>query len=223
MPQLTSRKQTRFIPAWVVALTTFVLLLFLSVAYVMFWPRHSNTPLAGPSRQSGTAAPPRGAISSGRAAQPQPVPGPTAIPQPIVPTPPVEKIIPASTQVTIRLSKLINSAKDTPGSRFPGTIVLPLDVNGQIVVQQGAGVLVRLIEVKKTGFFHRSLKMKLALTGISVDGRIYPTQSEVLQVEPNTDGNSKEGKALVMLPNTQLTFSLSKPLLISSSGSRSTR
>jgi hypothetical protein len=116
------------------------------------------------------------------------------------------------------------------GSRFTATLIAPVVVDGRPAVAQGSAALVRLVERKKAGFFHRSQRIKLALAGISVNGRIYPTQAETLELKggkPQGDGNDldnsggdkpKGQKGLVVLPNTPLTFTLSAPLTITVPG-----
>jgi hypothetical protein len=138
----------------------------------------------------------------------------------------VEVTIPASTPITVRTAPLINGDDDPVGSRFSASLIAPVMVNGQTVLPQGAPALVRLIDKKKAGFFHRSARLKLALAGISVNGRIYPTATNVLELKPgnspggsgdsdNSGGDKPKGKkTLVVLPNTALTFTLETPLTV---------
>ena len=113
---------------------------------------------------------------------------------------------------------LIDSDANPLGSRFSGTIVSPIAVNGQTAVPQGSAVVLRLADKKKTGFFHRSLQVKLALSGVSVNGRIYPTQAGTVDLKADNSNDSaptpKGKKALVVLPNTELTFTLTAPFTI---------
>lgn len=235
MPQPTSSKQIWPIPAWIVALGALILILLFIACYILFWPRHRNVPLAGPTPQSQHTArlsPP----STFRPAAPSRQSTPTAETQsqPIVSPPPVEITIPAATTITVRTGALIDSDEDAVGSRFPGTIVSPISADGRTAVPQGSAVILRLTDKKKTGFFHRSLQIKIALAGVSINGRIYRTQAGILSMkaghnnDAGSDGNDssptpKGKKALVVLPNTELTFTLTAPFTIvapSGSGSK---
>ena len=226
MPQPTSSKQIWPIPAWILALGALILILLFIACYILFWPRHRNVPLAGPTPRSEHTArlsPP----STFRPATPskQSTPMAETPSQPIVPPPPFEITIPAATAITVRTRTLIDSDEDAVGSRFPGTIVSPIAADGRTAVPQGSAVVLRLADKKKTGFFHRSLQLEIALAGVSVNGRIYPTQAGVLSMKAgrnNSNGSNandssptpKGKKALVVLPNTELTFTLTAPFTI---------
>jgi len=219
-------KQTWTIPAWVIALTAIIVLLLLIASYIMFWPRHRDTPLAGPA----TAHHPSGPSTPAADVPQRTAPPAASEPTPPPPPPPVEVTIPASTSVTVRTTQLIDGDADPLGSRFTATLVAPVVVDGRPAVVQGSAAVVRLVERKKAGFFHRSQRIKLALAGISVNGRIYPTQAETLELKggnPPGDGNDSDNsggekpkgkKGLVVLPNTPLTFTLSAPLTITVPG-----
>lgn len=218
MRQSTPSKQIWPIPAWVLALSALIIVLLFIACYILFWPRHRNIPLAGPARQPHQTArlsPP----STFRPAVPPQQTTPAATPSlPVLPPPPVEITVPAATAITVQTSTLIDSDADSVGSRFPGTIVSPIAVNGQTVVPQGSAVVLRLTDKKKPGFFHRSWQIKLALAGVSVSGRIYPTQAGILSMkagDSNGNDNAPKGKkALVVLPNTEMTFTLTTPFTI---------
>ncbi len=219
MRQSTSSKKIWPIPAWIVALGALIIILFFIACYILFWPRHRNAPLSGPVRQPHQTArlsPP----STLQPTAPSQQAAPATPSQPVLPPPPVEITVPAATAITVRTSTLIDSGADPVGSRFAGTIVSPIAVNGQTAIPQGSAVVLRLADMKKTGFFHRSMQMKVALSGVSVNGRIYPTQAATVDMKAGgsngSDGNPapKGNKALVVLPNTQLTFTLSAPFTI---------
>lgn len=205
------------IPPWVLALLALLVFLFFVACYILFWPRHPNVSLAGPTPQAQSTkqlAPP----STLRSTPTQAADAEAADSPLVVPTPPVEVTIPAGTVITVRTGALIDGDTAAVGSRFDGRLVSPIEVNGHTAVSQGSAVLLRLAEKKKAGFFHRSMHMKLALAGVSVNGRVYPTQAEVADIKPGDsnegDGNPKGKKTLVVLPNTELTFKLRAPLTI---------
>jgi hypothetical protein len=219
--QRPNAKQTLTIPAWVVALAALIILLLLVASYIMFWPRHRDTPLAGPATGQQTTDHSTPSAEASRRTSP------AATSEPVIPPPPpVEVTIPASTAVAVRTTQLIDGDADPLGSRFSATLIAPVLVDGQPAIAQGSAAIVRLVERKKAGFFHRSQRLKLALAGISVNGRIYPTQAETIELKggnPPGGGNDSDNsevekpkgtKGLVVLPNTPLTFTLSAPLTI---------
>ena len=218
----TSSKQIWPLPAWVLALGGLILLVFLILCYILFWPRHPGAPRGGPTQppsHTSRLAPPsklRHSVTAPPAAESQ-APAAESSSQPILPAPPVQSTVPADTEIAIRTSKLIDSDAAPVGSRFPGTVTAPIAINGQTVVPQGSPVVLNFLGKKKTGFFHRSLQMRVALTGISVNGRIYPVQVGVLSIKAGENNGSPEAKGkkvLVILPNSEMTFTLSAPLTI---------
>lgn len=222
MPPSTS-KLNWSIPAWILALAGLIVLLILIACFILFWPRHPGARLAGPVRhhQSTAHLPPLTSSKSANAVSAQQQSPQTPQSQPVLPPPPVAITVPADTVIAVRTGELIDSQTNEVGNRFQGTVVSPIAIDGQTVVPQGSAVELILVDKKKTGFFHRSLQMKLALTGVSVNGRIYRTQAGVLSVKPgeqnndgNDNGNGDGKKALVVMPNTELTFTLTAPFTV---------
>lgn len=228
--QPTSPRSIWPIPAWVLALGGLVLFVFLIACYILFWPRHPGAPKGGPTaRQTAQLAPPSrlrhpAPATQAKESDANPAPAPSSS-TPIPPPPVTQWTVPADTELMVRTSALIDSNADPVGSRFPGTIVSPVAINGQTVVPQGSAVVLHLVNKKKTGFFHRSLAIQMALAGISVNGRIYPVQAGILSLKAGqNNSNSNDGKdsspapkgkkALVILPNTEMNFTLTAPLMV---------
>ena len=219
MRQSTPSKQIWPIPAWVVALAALILILLFVACYILFWPRYPNASLSGPVQHQTKRLSAPSSLSPTAPAEKMTETAATPS-QPILPPPPIEITVPAATAIAVRTSTLIDSDANPVGSRFAGTIVAPIVINGQVAVPQGSAVMLRLADKKKTGFFHRSLQIKLALSGVSVNGRIYPAQGGTVDMKAGdsngSDGNPtpKGKKALVVLPNTEMTFTLTAPFTI---------
>ena len=79
--------------------------------------------------------------------------------------------IPAGTRISIRTIDAIDSTKNHVGDRFQASLEEPLIVDGNVVAAKGADVYGRLEESKATGTFTGRSELKLALTGIVVDGK----------------------------------------------------
>ena len=82
--------------------------------------------------------------------------------------------IPAGTRVLVRTIDAIDSTKNHVGDRFQASLEEPLIVDEKVVAAKGADVYGRLEESKETGTFTGRSELKLALTGIVVDGKTVP-------------------------------------------------
>jgi hypothetical protein len=79
--------------------------------------------------------------------------------------------IPAGTTISVRTIDAIDSRENHVGDRFEASLEEPLIVDGNVVAARGADVYGRLEESKDTGTFSGRSELKLALTGIVVDGK----------------------------------------------------
>jgi hypothetical protein len=98
--------------------------------------------------------------------------------------------IPAGTQISVRTIDAIDSTKNHVGYRFQASLEEPLWVDGNIVVPRGADVYGRLDESKQTGTFTGRSELKLALTGIVVNGHTLPLVTGEYQVSGKSKGES---------------------------------
>ena len=80
--------------------------------------------------------------------------------------------IPAGTTISVRTIDAIDSMRNRVGDRFEASLEEPLIVDDNVIVPKGADVYGRLEESKKTGTFTGRSELRLALTGIVVDGKI---------------------------------------------------
>jgi hypothetical protein len=82
--------------------------------------------------------------------------------------------IPAGTRISVRTIDAIDSTKNHVGDRFQASLEEPLIVDDNVVAAKGADVYGRLEESKETGTFTGRSELKVALTGIVVDGKTVP-------------------------------------------------
>ena len=82
--------------------------------------------------------------------------------------------IPAGTRISVRTIDDIDSTKNHVGDRFQASLDEPLIVDDKVVAAKGADVYGRLEESKETGTFTGRSQLKVALTGIVVDGKTVP-------------------------------------------------
>jgi hypothetical protein len=82
--------------------------------------------------------------------------------------------VPAGTRISVRTIDAIDSTKNHVGDRFQASLKEPLIVDDDVVVAKGADIYGRLEESKESGTFTGRSELKLALTGIVVDGKTVP-------------------------------------------------
>lgn len=98
--------------------------------------------------------------------------------------------IPAGTQLVVRTIDGIDSTKNHVGDRFQASLEEPLEVDGNVVVVKGADVYGRLEESKASGTFSGRSQLKVALTGIVVDGKTVPLVTGDYEVSGKSKGAS---------------------------------
>src|SRR5215469_10063187 len=82
--------------------------------------------------------------------------------------------IPAGTRISVRTIDAIDSTKNQVGDRFEASLEEPLIVDDKVVAAKGTDVYGGLEESKETGTFTGRSELKVALTGIVVDGKTVP-------------------------------------------------
>ena len=82
--------------------------------------------------------------------------------------------IPAGTRISVRTIDAIDSSQNHVGDRFQASLEEPLTVDDNVVAAKGADVYGRLEESKESGTFTGSSELRVALTGIVIDGKTIP-------------------------------------------------
>lgn len=98
--------------------------------------------------------------------------------------------IPAGTLISVRTIDAIDSEKNRVGYRFQASVEQSLTVDGKVVVPKGADVYGRLEESKTTGTFAGRSELKVALTGLVVNGQTVPLVTGEYAVSGNSKGES---------------------------------
>jgi len=101
----------------------------------------------------------------------------TPPPPPAPPPPPQKVIVPAGTQLTIRLNDSLDSERNQVGDTFHGLLSAPVVINGETVIPSGADVVGRVADVKSAGRFAGNSVLTLELTSISMNGKTYNIQT----------------------------------------------
>ncbi|HKU21163.1 MAG TPA: BON domain-containing protein [Terriglobales bacterium] len=151
-------------------------------------PRHRAR--RAPAEASNTSPSNDMAMNSAPAA---PAPAEASIPAP--PPPPKPVVVPAGTNIAIRLIEPIDSEKNQTGQSFRATLDSPLaDENGNVVVPAGFDVTGRLDEVKSAGRFAGQSDIILSLTRLSVNGRSYSLQTNQYSRRGSSRGKATAAK-----------------------------
>jgi len=103
------------------------------------------------------------------------VQGQSAPPPP--PPPPQKILIPAGTQLTVRLNDPLDSERNQVGDSFHASLGAPISIGGETVIPAGADIVGRVADVKSAGRFAGNSVLTLELTSLSVNGKTYNIQT----------------------------------------------
>ncbi len=134
--------------------------------------------------ESGGVPAAQGVAPATRSAQTQPAPPPQ----------PLTLVIPAGTQLSIRLSEPLDSGTNKTGDTFQATLDNDLTVDGTVVAPRGSLVAGRLVDVKQSGRVQGRAAMSLALKELHVGDNVYPIQTNVLAFEAESTKNKDAAK-----------------------------
>jgi hypothetical protein len=81
--------------------------------------------------------------------------------------------VPSGTHITVRTMDSIDSDKNQTGDKFRATLEQPLSVNDVLVAPKGTLVYGRITEVKSAGPYAGRSQVRLALTGMVLNGHTY--------------------------------------------------
>ena len=144
-----------------------------------------------PARKAAAAAPAARAVPSTlvqTAAAPAPAenaaPTPPQDPAPAVQVAkpkPQPIVIPAGTVLTVRVGTSLGSKTSQTGQSFPATLARSLSARGSTAIPAGASAIGTVVEAKAKGKIKGEAVLDLALTSITVRGRNYPIETDVVQ------------------------------------------
>ncbi len=97
-------------------------------------------------------------------------------------------VVPSGTRVTIRTIDGVDSDKNHPGDKFLASLEQPLIVNDFTLAPKGASVYGRLQQVQAAGQLTGKSQLRLALTGIVINGQTYPISSGDYEVSGKSRG-----------------------------------
>jgi hypothetical protein len=93
---------------------------------------------------------------------------------------PVTLTVPAGRVLTIRLADEVGSKTSQPGQTFGGSLARAVEVDGQVVIPNGARVEGEVVDAKSMGHFAGGALLSLKLDSITVDGQRVPVRTATL-------------------------------------------
>ena len=102
--------------------------------------------------------------------------------------------VPAGTRLVVRMIDSVNSKKNQVGDTFTASLDQPLDVNGKVVAPKGTRVYGKLEQVKSAGKIKGKSQLRLALTGIEINGGTHPLTTGSYSVHGKSRGKNTAKK-----------------------------
>ena len=97
--------------------------------------------------------------------------------------------VPAGTLVRVRLNETLDTARVKSGTFFQATSMNDVYVGGVLAIPRGANLQGQVVEAKNAGELGGSPELRLQLTGINLEGQLYPVSTDVWSSKgPNKAG-----------------------------------
>ncbi len=90
---------------------------------------------------------------------------------------PKSVVVPAGTEIHVRLDQSIASNRSTSGDPFQATVAEPIVINGKTVIPKGAPAKGRIVSAHESGRLQGVAGLRLALESVEVDGKQYDLQT----------------------------------------------
>lgn len=115
--------------------------------------------------------------------------------QAVPPPPPKKFIVPAGTQLTVRLNDGLDTERNQIGDQFHASLSAPIMMDDETVIPSGTDVLGRVVDVKSSGRFAGNSALTLELTSLSINGRTYNLQTNQWSRQGKGEGKNTAVKA----------------------------
>lgn len=102
--------------------------------------------------------------------------------------------VPAGTRLVVRMISSISSKTNHVGDTFTASLEEPLQVNGKVVAPKGTRVYGKLEQVKSAGKIKGQSELRLALTGIEINGASHPIVTGDYEVHGKSRGKDTAKK-----------------------------
>jgi hypothetical protein len=86
-------------------------------------------------------------------------------------------VVPAGTQLTVRLGQTVGSKISQPGQSFSATLARAVEVGGQTAIAAGTTASGTVVDAKPLGHFAGGARLQLKLTSLNLNGADQPIQT----------------------------------------------
>jgi len=121
------------------------------------------TPAAAANARSGSVL--RAPARSGAAPAPAPA-GPGTV------------TLPSGTEISVRMIDSVDTERNKAGDTFHASLASPIVLDGRIAVPKNADLEGQVVELESAGRFAGRSSLALVLSGVTVNGRSYPLETE---------------------------------------------
>jgi hypothetical protein len=97
-----------------------------------------------------------------------------------LPPPAKPLVVPAGTELTVRLGQTVGSKISQPGQPFSATLARAVEVNGQTAIPQGTTASGTVVDAKALGHIAGGARLQLRLTSLSINGVNEPIKTASL-------------------------------------------
>ncbi len=145
-------------------------------------PVQANNPPAPPPDQNAASAPASGAPAASAPSQgAPPAPPAQAAAPPAAPAPPPTLVIPAGTELRVRLDQDLGSKISHAGDSFSATVADDVVVDGRTVIPRGAEAEGTVIDAKGLGHFKGGALLELRLERVKTRWGSYPVSTSTME------------------------------------------
>jgi hypothetical protein len=102
--------------------------------------------------------------------------------------------VPSGTRLVVRTIDAVDSDTNHPGDKFMASLEEPLYAGDRIVAEKGASVYGRLQQIQESGQLSGRAQLRLALTGIVIDGLTVPVSTGDYELSGKSRGASTAKK-----------------------------
>ena len=95
-------------------------------------------------------------------------------------------LLPAGTNLVIRMIDGVDSERDRIGQSFRASLDQPVLVDGNQVIPRGADVIVKLVDAKQSGKLTGKTELALSLQSVSVNGQMMDVNTQTVKEESSS-------------------------------------
>ena len=114
---------------------------------------------------------------------------------PATPAPPPPLVIPAGTELTVRLETALGSKTSNEGDPFEATVTEPVMAGGNVAIPKGASASGVVTQAHAAGHFKGGATLDLVLKSVTINGTSYAVQSS--SITKATKGKGKRSATFI--------------------------